>query len=44
MYFLGHFMLTILLGRANREHWETLFGQIYGYFVKNPLEVVYLEL
>ncbi len=23
-------------GRANREHWKTLFSRIYGYFIKNP--------
>ena len=23
-------------GRANREHWKTLFQDIYSYFIKNP--------
>jgi len=29
---------TFPFGRANREHWKTLFEQIYGYFIKNPLD------
>ena len=23
--------------RANREHWKTLLRNIYGYFIKNPV-------
>jgi len=25
--------------RANREHWKTLFQDIYGYFIKNPVNM-----
>ena len=30
-------------GRANREHWKTLLGQIYRYFIKTPLTMPEIE-
>ncbi|OGN32576.1 MAG: hypothetical protein A3I92_03030 [Candidatus Yanofskybacteria bacterium RIFCSPLOWO2_02_FULL_43_10b] len=26
--------------RANREHWKTLFSDIYMYFIQNPLLIL----
>ena len=29
--------------RANREHWKTLFNEIYGYFIRNPVNMPIFE-